>query len=61
MPKTYIVYLPTGDIFIKADGYIKFEEYNKEVVFYIIDDVGLTVPIAQFNRNIIYGWSEYNA
>lgn len=59
MSKTYVVYLPTGTVFVTADGYIKFEETDKEVVFFIRDEF-TTVPIAQFNRNNIYGWSEYH-
>ena len=59
MSKTYIVYLPTGEIFIKAECVRTCYEV-KELTFYNKDGY-LLIPVAQFNIYNIYGWSEYHA
>ena len=56
--KTFTVYLPTGDKFIKADAYrVHYED--DVVVFYNTDGI-LMVPVAHFMLHTIYGWSEHN-
>lgn len=59
MSKTFIVYIPTGGVFVTADGYRVHYDDNV-VVFYNTDDI-LMVPVAQFMLNNIYGWSESHA
>ena len=58
MSKTFVVYLKTGDKFIKADAY-KVHYEDDDVVFYNIDGL-LMVPVAYFMLHTIYGWSEYH-
>lgn len=58
MSKTFIVYTPNHALFIKADAYRVHYDDNV-VVFYNTDEI-LTVPVAHFMLNQIYGWSEAN-
>lgn len=65
MTKPYVVYLPTGEMIIKADCVRKGEDKN-ELIFYVKrKEEGyvnyMFIPVAQFNLYNIYGRSEYNA
>ena len=57
--KTFVVNLPTGDKFIKADGYRVYYD-DENVVFFNTDSGILTTPVAHFMLRNIYGWSEYH-
>lgn len=62
MIKTFVVYLPTGEIFIKADRVERTIFNNKDIlIFRRDDDEKFLQPAAVFNLDNIYGWSEYHA
>lgn len=60
MIKTYIVYLPTGAIFIKADRIERRLVNNTDILVFRIEDDKSSHPAAVFNLGTIYGWSEYH-
>lgn len=62
--RRFIVYLPTGGVFIDAD-FVKKGEDKNEIIFYMKrKEEGyvnyMLIPVAQFNLYNIYGWSESN-
>lgn len=61
MSKWFIVYLPTGEKFIKADKVETAVGYNSDLlIFRKKEDEMFLVPVAIFKLGNIYGWSEYH-